>query len=157
MITGEKWIPLCEDEPLVCEMANKWKEETQLPVNIWIDEAEHYIADCQSKRIRFQLDKADKFNRNCADMDFQGNIYPQEIEHNIRKMTELSTRDVRAVKYFVKNNKYALEKLADQEIKMFQIWDYIIKGGEIASEEQIGALNAKVNEIISEKQKVSKK
>ena len=45
------------ESELVCEMVNKYKEETGLPMNIWIDETQTYVRGGQSKRIEFQLDK----------------------------------------------------------------------------------------------------
>ena len=36
------WIPI-DEATLVCEMANKHKSETLLPMNIWIDENQTYI------------------------------------------------------------------------------------------------------------------
>ena len=45
---------------------------------------------------------------------------------------------------FVHNNRFALEQLADANVALYEIWDYIIKGGDVASDEEIEALNGKV-------------
>ena len=46
------WIPI-DEATLVCEMANKHKSETLLPMNIWIDENQTYIKDRHSKRVNY--------------------------------------------------------------------------------------------------------
>ena len=45
-------IPI-DEATLVCEMANKHKSETLLPMNIWIDENQTYIKDRHSKRVNY--------------------------------------------------------------------------------------------------------
>ncbi len=137
-----------DDESFVCEMSNKSKLETLLPMNIWIDEAQQYIDGGHAKRIKFQLDTSGKLHKNnTGSMDLDGVIHEPKAESEIRG---LSTKDVRALRNFVHNNRYALEHIADTDIWLFQIWPDIIKGGELASEEEINALNAKVDKIIAE-------
>ena len=55
------WIPI-DEATLVCEMANKNKSETLLPMNIWIDENQTYIKGRHSKRVKFQLDHGNRIN-----------------------------------------------------------------------------------------------
>lgn len=131
----------------VCEMANKYKEETLLPMNIWIDETGAYVNGRHGKRIKFQLDKAEDFeNTNTGSMDLNGNIYPPNL-----KIQKLKTRDLAALRNFVRNNRYALEKIADQEIRLYRVWPDMIKGGEAASAETIEKLNAVVDRLAAEK------
>ena len=47
------------------------------------------------------------------------------------------------------NNRRALEQLADASLRMKDIWDAIIKGGDPAAEEQISALNEKVAALVA--------
>ena len=134
-------------EALVCEMANKHKEETLLPMNIWIDETRSYMRCGHGKRIWFQLNKAENFeNSNAESMDLDGRRCPPTL--NIQ---ELQERDLAALRHFVHNNRYALERIADQEVRLYRIWPDMIKGGERASAEDIAALNAKVDELAAEK------
>ena len=130
---------------LICEMANKLKDETKLPMNIWIDEAGSYIDGRHSKRIKFQLDKARKFNtHNCGAMDLDGNIHPDTL-----KLKDLKTQDIDALRNFIHNNRYALDKVADQDVFLYQIWPDMIKGGVMASENEISILNRKVDDLMA--------
>jgi len=132
---------------LVCEMANKYKEETLLPMNIWIDETRSYVNGRHGKRIKFQLDKAEDFeNNNTGSMDLDGNIYPPNL-----KPRKLRERELTELRNFVHNNRYALERIADQEVRLYRIWPHMIKGGEVASDDEIKSLNAKVDELVAEK------
>ena len=57
------WKPIVIDESeLVCEMSNKNKAKTHLPMNIWIDEAQTYRKGGHSKIIKFQLNHSNKMN-----------------------------------------------------------------------------------------------
>ena len=128
-----RWKKIDHEDTLICEMSNKRKELTQLPMNIWIDEAMTYIDGGHSKRIKFQLDKGNKFNKhNCASMD----------------LDELKSKDIEQVRNFVLNNKYVLEHVADEDIWLDEIWPSMIMGGEPASYEEISKLNLKVDELI---------
>ena len=42
------------------EMANYYKEDLELPVNIWLDENETYKFGKHEKRIKFQINYMDK-------------------------------------------------------------------------------------------------
>ena len=73
------WIPI-DESILVCEMSNKRKALTQLPMNIWIDESQTYIRGHHSKRVKFQLDKSDKLHpNNFGSMDLKGNLHCEGI------------------------------------------------------------------------------
>ena len=132
-------------DQLVCEMANKWQGETRLPMNIWIDDSKSYIMGGHFKRIKFQLDKGRGNPHNCGTMDLDGNLHPPTV-----KIDKLSAKDMRQLRNFVHNNRYALEHIADVDIYTGQIWDYMIKGGERVSDEAIAALNRKVDEIMAD-------
>ena len=135
------WIPI-DEATLVCEMANKHKSETLLPMNIWIDENQTYIKGRHSKRVKFQLDHGNRMNLSrFGTMDLDGNLHCKDIG-------ELCQEDINALRNFVLNNKMALEHVADNDIWLGQIWPSIIKGGEPASFEEIQKLNLKVDELI---------
>ena len=143
---GELSAALESGDGLLCGMgANKWQEETQLPMNIWIDEVQSYVNGGHPKRIKFQLDKSSKLNpRTFGSMDLNGGLHPSNLD-----IGELHTGDLTQLRNFVHNNRYALEHIADQEVRIYQIWSDIIKGGEMASDEAIAALNRKVDEIMA--------
>ena len=137
----ENWIPI-DESALVCEMANKHKSETLLPMNIWIDESKTYVKGHHSKRVKFQLDHGNRMNfSRFGTMDLDGNLHCKDIG-------ELSINDIEALRNFVLNNKVALEHVADNDIWLGQIWPSIILGGEPASFEEIQKLNLKVDELI---------
>ena len=137
------WIPI-DESMLVCEMANKNKAQTKLPMNIWIDENQTYINGRHSKRVKFQLNHANRSNpREFGSMDLDGNLHPDDLN-----IGELSQDDIKQLRNFVLNNKYALEHIADTDIWLDDIWPDIIKGGEPASFEDIRKLNLKVDELV---------
>ena len=138
-----EWIPV-DEATLVCEMANKSKAQTKLPMNIWIDENQTYIKGRHSKRVKFQLNHANRINLHAfGSMDLDGNLHPDDLD-----IGELSKDDIKQLRNFVINNKYALEHVADNDIWLDEIWPSIIKGGETASFEEIQKLNLKVDELI---------
>lgn len=131
----------------VCEMANKYKEESLLPMNIWIDEARSYVRDGRGKRVWFQLDTTEDLEvDNTGSMDLDGKVHLSST--GIRQLKE---RDLAALRNFVHNNRYALERVADQKVRLYRIWPDMIKGGVLASEAAINALNAKVDRLADEK------
>lgn len=135
------WIPI-DESMLVCEMANKNKAQTKLPMNIWIDENQTYIKGKHSKRVKFQLDHGNRMNLSrSGSMDLDGNLHCKDIG-------ELSQDDIKALRNFVLNNKEALKHVADNDIWLDEIWPDFIKGGEPASFEEIQKLNLKVDELI---------
>ena len=137
----EKWMPI-DESMLVCEMANKNKAQTQLPMNIWIDENQTYVRGRHSKRVKFQLDHGNRMNLSrSGSMDLDGNLHCTDIG-------ELSQDDIKALRNFVLNNKDALDHIADNDIWLDEIWPDIIKGGEPASFEEIQKLNLKVDELV---------
>lgn len=146
-------VSLCENEyVLLCEMANKYKEETLLPVNIWIDEAGSYEQRKYGKIIKFQLNKAEDLEiGNTGSMDLEGNIYPPHF-----KIQKLNEQDLCELRNFVRNNRCALERIADQEVRLYKIWPYMIKGGEVASQVEINTLKIKVDMLAAEKRNIKK-
>ena len=96
------WIPI-DESVLVCEMANKNKAQTRLPMNIWIDENQTYINGHQSKRVKFQLNHSNRADaRSFGSMDLDGNLHPDDLD-----IGELSQSDIKQLRNFVINNQYA--------------------------------------------------
>lgn len=142
-----------KDESFVYEMANKWQEETNLPMNIWIDETQSYLKGKHSKRLKFQLDTSERMKSDeLGEMDMDGNIHPENL-----KMPKLSGKDITKLRNFVHNNRYALEYIADMDVHLHQIWNDMIMGGDLATDEQIKQLNAKVDKVLADNAKRKKK
>jgi hypothetical protein len=143
----ENWVPM-DEATLVCEMANRWQDDTLLPMIIWIDETQSYLDGHRGKQVKFQLDTSGKLKKgreNLGSMDLNGKIHNPKSPTRLRG---LSASDLNQLRNFVLNNKYALEHIADMDIHIGQIWSDIIKGGEPASFEEIQKLNLKVDELI---------
>lgn len=132
----------------IYSMANRRKVQTGLPVNIWIDEKKAYVDGGHWKRIKFQLNHGDKtFHQPDACMDLEGNVVASTFNESD---SELNSKDIKAVSNFVKNNSYALDKVADEDIYMDQFDEVMIKGGEPASHEQIENQRILVDKFIEE-------
>lgn len=135
-----------EGKMYICSMAHRYKIQTGLPVNIWIDEAGWYKKAGHSKRIKFQLDYANKVGGHPdASMKLDGEVVEETYDKNI---SEISQKDINEVSNFVKNNAYALDKAADEDIKMYQFDEIFIKGGKPATQEQLDELRKKVDEFM---------
>lgn len=137
---------IIDTEDIILSMANRRKFQTGLPVNIWIDEKKGYIAGGHGKRIKFQTTYANGWvNQGEASMNLKGEVIPDTYD---KTSSELSIRDIREISNFVKNNAYALDKVADGYIFMDQFDDVMIKGGELASEEVVNLQKTLVDKYI---------
>ena len=134
---GKNWI---------YSMANRRPVQTGLPVNIWIDEAQGYKEGGHWKRIKFQLNHGKRFgNQPNASMDLNGSVVADTYDKTI---SELSKKEIREISNFVKNNQYALDKVADEDIFMDQFDEVMIKGGKPATKEQIENQKTMVDQFI---------
>lgn len=123
-------------------MANCRSKKTGLPMNIWIDETGSYLKGHHSKRIKFQINTDPNFQtENTCSMTLDG-VIPRQQEGKmvLSKDFNLSSSDVEEVKNFVFNNKYALDKIADQKLDIDDFWTFAILGGSPVSPERIGKL-----------------
>lgn len=86
-------------------------KDTGLPMNIWIDEGGSYKKGKHAPRIKVQINKKTKVNKDdFFSIDFDGN------EHNKdKKKIELSTAEIEMAKKYVRVNKDLLLKIANQE------------------------------------------
>ena len=127
----------------IYEMANRRKRQTGLPINIWIDENGWYKLGGHAKRIKVQMNYGEKMqNQPFCRMDLYGNIIEDIFD---KKECEVSTKDLKQVSNYVLNNSYALDKVADEEIFMEDYDEISIKGGKLASEEEIDNLIKEVD------------
>ncbi len=137
----------------IFSMSNRRKIQTGLPVNIWIDENGSYRAGGHGKRIKFQLNYGNKsLDQPEASMGLSGDWENDAAFNNTYDKTksEIKTKDIQKVANFVKNNSYALDKVADQELYLDQFDQIFIKGGELASQSEIDNLKRKVDEFVAE-------
>lgn len=128
------------------EMVNVRKKQTGLPVNIWIDEAETYKKGKYSKFIKFQMDKGLNFKEPTCPMLLDGTIPEWK-----QGQCFISKSEIKEIQTFVINNAYALDKLADQLIWKEDFFEFMIKGGDEASKEQIEILQKKTDEAVFNK------
>ena len=96
------------------EMAGFRKEDSGLPVNLWLDDSSRYKRSGHWKRIKFQNDHGNKLvSDNLLSMTLSPD--PKIPEGELSRL-KLPTRDVNRLKQFVKDNFDLLSKLADQDI-----------------------------------------
>lgn len=116
------------------------KKQTGLPMTIWIDEAYTYKSTNHEMRIKMNADYqyALRDRNDLFEVDMEGNIYSHSKENEDRY--RIKDKDFQALKNFLHNNKYALQRIADDEIASDEIIPYMIKGGELADEEEIKRL-----------------
>ena len=129
---------------LAFETRMMWKEYTGLPMNIAIDDG--YAYDLQQlpfKQVAFQMDTDENLNKeNWNAMGMDGTLCDPDIG-------ELQESDLAQLRNFVRNNRYALEHIAEIDLYSDQIANDLILGGEAASGEAVAGLNRKVDDVIS--------
>ena len=129
-------------------MSNRRKWQTGLPVNVWIDEEKWYLIGGHGKRIKFQLNHANTvYNQPSALMDLKGELI-DEVWKDAKNYCKIPSKEIKEVSNFVKNNSYALDKLADEFLYMEQFDQIVIKGGGLASQSEIDKLKRKVDEFV---------
>lgn len=129
------------------EMANIYQDETGLPVNIWIDTAKEYISGKHAKRIKFQINTSGNIGgQPTCPMMLNGEIPPKILKRN-----KIDTRFIYAVRNFVLNNQFALEKAADELIRDSEFKQIMIKSGKVASAKEKDELIHKTKIIIKNK------
>lgn len=127
------------------EMTAKRKKETLLPMQIWIDNSKAYKNSGHTKRIGFQLDRSDWLESEfVGSMDLEGKLLAEKTN-----TANLKEGDLTQLRNFIRNNKFALEQLADANLALYDIWDSIIKGGDVASDKEMEELNEKVAAFVA--------
>jgi hypothetical protein len=103
------------------EMSGLRKRDSGLPVNLWLDDSEHYRRTGHWKRIKFQGDHGDKANPgNMFNMTISEN--PEIMPKSAVTQIKLSAKEIEKIRQFVKNNYKLLSKLADQDITVFDFF-----------------------------------
>jgi hypothetical protein len=96
------------------EMAGFRKEDSGLPVNLWLDDSSRYKRSGHWKRIKFQNDHGNKLiSDNLLTMTISPD--PKIPERELPQL-KLPAKDINCLKQFVRNNIDLLSKLADQDI-----------------------------------------
>ena len=114
-------------------------------MQIWIDEAQSYLCRGHVKRVEFQLDTSEDLKPGLVGwMDLDGNVHLENPD-----ACSLRDDELNQLRNFVRNNRSALEQLADAKLRMKDIWDHLVKGGEPATDERIRALNEKVATLVA--------
>ena len=109
--------------------------ETGLPMYILIDEVRANSSSRHGFRIKVNGKYQDLGGReNLVDVDMKGNIYTISDENE--KRYSIKDEDFQALMNFMHNNEYALKKIANRETSYAVMGYYLIKGGEIATEEE---------------------
>ena len=121
------------------EMVNFYKEDLDLPVNVWLDENKTYLLGKHGKRIKFQINYMPKIrDEYMCPMMLDGEIPPRILKKMKKsKNWEISTRDLERVRNFVINNYYVLDLMSDQRLKRKDFEKIVIKGGFFASDEEV--------------------
>ena len=121
-----------------------WKEYTGLPMNVAIDDGYAYdVQQLPFKQVAFQMDTDEYGNMdNWNAMGMDGTLCDPNI-------SELQEGDLAQLRNFVRNNRYALERIAENDLFSDQIENDLIMGGGAASEEALSELKRKADEIIA--------
>ena len=121
------------------DMVNFYKEDLDLPVNVWLDENKTYLLGKHGKRIKFQINYMPKIrDEYMCPMMLDGEIPPRILKKMKKsKNWEISTRDLERVRNFVINNYYVLDLMSDQRLKRKDFEKIVIKGGFFASDEEV--------------------
>ena len=80
-----------------CEMSNFYKNQTGLPVNIWIDAAQEYKKGKHAKRIKFQLNTGKNIGGQATcPMMLNGEI-PETLITKVEKIKEISAKNYKII------------------------------------------------------------
>ena len=114
-------------------------------MNVAIDDGYAYdIQRLPFKQIAFQMDTDDHGNMgNWNAMGLDGTLCDPDIGG-------LEESDLTQLRNFVRNNRYVLERIAENDLYSDQIANDLILGGEAASEATVDGLKRKVDEIVVE-------
>ena len=119
-------------------MALGWPQHTGLPMFILVDEGGDYLTRHHEKGIEFQINKNSRPETwNFCMMTLDGELKFPLKDLQLLDDCDLTDRDIQGLRNFVKNNRYALEKMADEEIYALDFWDVCIKGTHPASSRQL--------------------
>lgn len=101
---------ICEDRKLLTEMSTLRKEDTNLPMDIWVDEGVTFQG--HAPRLKFRASREQRTTREYSSMLLTN---PPTIE-NMPNNSPLRKKDIDKLKSFVINNLDLLLRLANGEI-----------------------------------------
>lgn len=101
---------LCERKEMLNEMSTLRKEDTNLPVDIWVDEGATFQG--HAPRLKFRASQEQRTTREFSSILLTN---PPKIE-NMPKNSPLRKKDIEKLTHFVINNLELLIKLANGEI-----------------------------------------
>lgn len=101
---------LCEEKKLLTEMSTLRKEDTNLPMDIWVDEGATYQG--HAPRLKFRASREQRTTREFSSMLLTN---PPKIE-NFPNNSPLRKKDIEKLERFVIKNLDLLLKLAKDEI-----------------------------------------
>lgn len=101
---------LCERKEMLNEMSTLRKEDTNLPVDVWVDEGATFQG--HAPRLKFRASQEQRTTREFSSMLLTN---PPKIE-NMPKNSPLRKKDIEKLESFVINNLELLLKLANGEI-----------------------------------------
>lgn len=109
---------LNEDKEILMEMSTLRKKDTNLPVNIWVDDiAAERNTPHNRPKIKFQNNTSDRvLTREAIPMSIDDN--PEILVKNFK--TKLSNEQVNAVRKFIVLNKDVLSDYWNNKITLFQ-------------------------------------
>ena len=126
------------------EMSRLAAKKSGLPVDLYIDDSKSYIRGGHAKRIKFQANSDDSGTESFSSMTFDGKVVPE----NFPKKHSIKSKEIEKISIFVKNNVFALEKIADKEIDFQDFMKVMIKKTESATADEISKQKEQVIEII---------
>lgn len=114
------------------ELANYRKRDTDLPVNIWVDESQTYKKGKHYKRIKFQLNKSNQVQKeNFASISLIDCKVIDREKVLKQKNCEISEREFRKLENFVQNNQFALLQIEEGIISESEFLKVLVKGGDL--------------------------
>ena len=131
------------------EIANYRKWDTDLPVNIWIDDSKRSLNGKHFKRLKFQINYANKVQKNnFASVSLIDNKVVN-VDNVLKKRNcKVNTDTFTSLENFCRNNNFALCVISDSIISESDFFSVIIKGKDLKSDEDIKAAKIKTQNII---------
>lgn len=126
------------------EMSRLAAKKSGLPVDLYIDDSKSYIRGGHAKRIKFQANSDDSRTESFSSMTLDGKVVPETFP----KKHSIKNKEIEEISIFVKNNVFALEKIADKEIDFQDFMNVMIKKTEAATVDEISKQKEQVIEII---------
>lgn len=136
-------------EDALMEMATLRPKKSGLPVVLYIDDSGSYIRGKHAPRIKFELSRTSSPNTrshaSMATMDFNGEVITGK--HPPKASDQITNSEIGEIRNFVKNNREALQLVADERIDYDDFVPIMIRGGRPATEQELQELSGKLKEL----------